>query len=611
MTEIKAEGVKKSILTELEGLLGYSMEEQVLLDDHVLEILVRLTNGMGREILIMTNDKNKIEYVGIGDASKVPLNHGGVQENRRSLNRIRVIHTHPGGNPHLSEEDFSASDNLSLECMIAVGVAPDKPVRFGIGAPLVQDDGVVYGMGICESLKQLNDFPLESYVLAANRALKKDPDAGFDLEDQQERALLIGLEVGNRHDGIALDESMEELARLVETAQGQVIQTVTQKRPQVDPVFYVGRGKLLELLKIIQNHDINLIVANDELSANQMGSIEGITGVKTIDRTTIILDIFARQSKTREGKLQVELAQQKYRLSHLKGLGIVLSRTGGGIGTRGPGEKKLETDRRHIRRQIDELERKNAKINQSNELNAKSRQKNNIRTVSLIGYTNSGKSTLFNVLTQSDAVIKDGLFITLDSTMRKVRPEDGDYLVSDTVGFIEKLPHDLIKAFKTTLKEVETADLLLHVVDASNPNYKSQIEVVNQVLHDIGSGHKRVLMVYNKMDKLESEDRERFKNRAEREADSICISAKAGLNIEGLTAAIGQELKGLTREMTYCIPYEESRLMAVLHEKSTILETGYTDAGTLVRVTLSDDFPLHQYEKYATDNGPKAEAEDN
>ena len=179
MTEVKAEGVRRSILEELNKLIGYTMENQVLLDEDVLAVLVRLTKTLGREILVMTNDKSKIEYVGIGDASKVPLDHSRVQENRKGLNRIRVIHTHPGGNPHLSEEDFSASDHLSVECMVAVGVGEDKPVLFGIGAPVVKDGQVVYGMGICESLGQLNRFPLENYVLAANRALRRDPGAGF------------------------------------------------------------------------------------------------------------------------------------------------------------------------------------------------------------------------------------------------------------------------------------------------------------------------------------------------------------------------------------------------------------------------------------------------
>ncbi|MEF9919124.1 MAG: GTPase HflX [Eubacterium sp.] len=598
MIDINAEGVRKSIIEELDGMMHYQMEDQVLLDHFVLEILVRLTNQLHREILMMTSDKNTIEYVGIGDVSKVSLGNLEIGERTKGLNRLRVIHTHPNGSPYLSEEDLSAADNRKIQCMVAVGVYEDKPPRFGIGAPMVNETSVVYGQGVFETLEKLNAFPLDDYVYMANRALKKDPDALFDLEDETERALLVGVEVGNKRDGIDLDESMEELARLVETADGIVVDRVTQNRTQFDPIFYVGRGKLMEIVRMIQNLDINLIAANDELNSNQIRMIETMTGVKTIDRTTLILDIFAKHAKTKEGKLQVELAQQKYRLGHLKGLGIVLSRTGGGIGTRGPGEKKLETDRRHIRRQIDELERKNEKINQTNERNALSRQKNNIRTAALIGYTNSGKSTLFNVLTESDAVVKNGLFITLDSTIRKVRPEDGDYLISDTVGFIEKLPHDLVKAFKTTLKEVETADLLLHVIDASNPNCQAQIEVVNQVLREIGSGHQNVLMVYNKMDKLSPEEQQQIQNRALREEHAVCISAAKIWNIENLTEEIRNELKGMSTEITYCIPYDASKALALLHEKSTVLETNYDEKGTVVKVLITQEFPVHLYEKY-------------
>ncbi|MEG0377425.1 MAG: GTPase HflX [Eubacterium sp.] len=601
MPEINAEGIRKSIIDELNGIMHYQMEDQVLLDEYILEILVRLTNQMHREILIMTSDKNEIEYVGIGDASRVSLGEMKTGERAKGLNRMRVIHTHPNGGPYLSNEDFSAADNRNLQCMVAIGVSEDHPPRFGIGVPVVDGLEVTYTQGVFEKLEALNRFPLGDYIYAANRALKKDPNANFDLEDKTERALLIGVEISGNRDGIDLDESMEELSRLVETAEGVVVDQVTQNRNQFDPVFYVGRGKLLEIMRMVQNQDINLIVANDELNANQIGTIETITGVKTIDRTTIILDIFAKHAKTKEGKLQVELAQQKYRLSHLKGLGIVLSRTGGGIGTRGPGEKKLETDRRHIRRQIDELERKNAKINQTNELNTLNRRKNNIRTAALIGYTNSGKSTLFNRLTESDVVVKNGLFITLDSTVRKVRPDDGDYLISDTVGFIEKLPHELIKAFKTTLKEVETADLLIHVVDASNPNSKFQIAVVNQVLSDIGSGDKKVLMVYNKIDKLSEEELLRFENKAQREEDAVCISASENLNIEKLTQTISLHLKGMSREKTYCIPYEDSGALSGLHEKATVLLTDYNETGTLVTVLVSADFPTHLYEKYCVE----------
>ena len=243
-----------------------------------------------------------------------------------------------------------------------------------------------------------------------------------------------------------------------------------------------------------------------------------------------------------------------------------MSRTGGGIGTRGPGEKKLETDRRHIRKQLEELEARIERINKSNQLNAVQRSKNKIKTVSLIGYTNSGKSTLFNRLTQSEVVTKDGLFITLDSTLRKVDPEHGEYLVSDTVGFIDKLPHDLIKAFKTTLMEVETADLLLHVVDVSNHNYEAQIEVVNQVLSDIGSGNKKVIMIYNKIDKLTPEEQDALllKNQVAVEELALYISAKEGMAIEGLFEIIDRVLVGEKREMQLLIPYDDNKSLALL-----------------------------------------------
>ncbi|MDO4288100.1 MAG: GTPase HflX [Eubacterium sp.] len=600
MTEIKAEGVRKSILEELQGLLGSTMADQVLLDEAVLEIITRITGVLGREVLIMTNDKNKIVHVGIGDASTVPLDDSGVDEKRRGLNKLRVIHTHPGGSARLSPEDFSSAKHLSLQCMIAVAVNEGRATQFGIGVPVEDSEGtgITYSQGVCESLKQLNRFPLELYIAAANRILRNDPNAGYTFQEEQERALLVGVDLGRGTSGMEAEVSMEELKRLVETADGEVVKTILQSRPQADPVFYLGRGKLLEITRIVQNEDINLIVANDELNANQIGNIEAITGVKTVDRTTVILDIFARHASTREGKLQVELAQQKYRLAHLKGLGIVLSRTGGGIGTRGPGEKKLETDRRHIRRQIDELERKNAKINKTNTLNALKRQKNNVKTAALVGYTNSGKSTLFNVLTESAAVEQDGLFITLDSTLRKVRPEQGDYLVSDTVGFIEKLPHELIKAFKTTLKEVETADLLLHVVDAANPNFKEQIAVVEQVMAEISPPGQPVLLVYNKIDKLTDEERAWLFNRTRLAENIVCISAKAGEGLEALYEKIAEGLSRGSRELRFCIPYADSKSLAMLHERAEVVSVDYSEDGTLVLAVVGEDFPLAAYESY-------------
>lgn len=599
MADNNKSGIRQSYISELDDLIGYEMENQVLLDESVLEIMKRLTLATKREILICTNEKNRVQWVNIGDASTVNIGNADMEYHIKSLNKYRVIHTHPGGNPHLSAEDFSAAKKQNLQCMIAIGVAEEGPVSFSIGVPIIQEESMEYAQGLFKTLKELNKFPIEHYILQANRFIKNDPNNRFDVEDDEERALLIGLDLpGNK--GVELEDSMEELAQLVKTADGVVVEQVCQARSQIDSTFYVGKGKLQELIKVIQNNDINLIVANDELNSKQIANIEAATGTKTVDRTTIILDIFARHAKTREGKLQVELAQQKYRMSHLKGLGIVMSRTGGGIGTRGPGEKKLETDRRHIRKQIEELEARTERINKSNQLNALQREKNKVKTIGLIGYTNSGKSTLFNRLTQSEVVTKDGLFITLDSTLRKVEPERGDYLVSDTVGFIDKLPHDLIKAFKTTLKEVETADILLHVVDVSNHNSEAQIRVVNQVLSDIGVGHKKVMMIYNKIDKLSQEEQEvnLLKNQVVKDELSVYISAKKGLGIDDLFETISTVLIGEKKEMKLLIPYDDNKSMALLHEMKVVLDIDYQGDGNLVTIEITEGFPSHIFEKY-------------
>lgn len=593
-------GVRQTILKELNDLIGYEMENQRLLDDYVLEIMRRLSLSTNKEILVVTNDKNRVQWVNIGDAVNVKISDDEMLYHVKSLNRYRVIHTHPNGNPHLSEEDFSAAKTESLQCIIAIGVKAGQASGFAMGLPLVENNEIVYRQVIFDSLKKLNRFPLEKFVSQANTIVKNDPNRVYNDDDKIERVLLLGIDRSGKQ-GMGILESMAELKQLVLTAGGQVVETIVQSRSQIDPTFYVGKGKVQEVVKAIQNFEINLIVTNDELNARQIANIEGATGVKTLDRTSVILDIFAKHAKTREGKLQVELAQQKYRMSHLKGLGIVMSRTGGGIGTRGPGEKKLETDRRNIRRQIEELEEKTRQIQKSNAMNASQRQKNNIKTLSLIGYTNSGKSTLFNRLTKSEAATQDGLFITLDSTLRKVDDEKKDYLISDTVGFIDKLPHELVNAFKTTLKEVEMADLLLHVVDASSAYYENHIQVVNDVLEELGVNHKKVILVYNKIDQLTDDEQNLLAEKLAGQPHALMISAKEKLGITELLTKIEEELLGIRQQKTLLIPYEEASTLALLHEKKVVVETDYKESGTAVVIEITEDFPFHQFEKYELD----------
>src|SRR5690625_509481 len=299
------------------------------------------------------------------------------------------------------------------------------------------------------------------------------------------------------------ETSVDELKSLSHTAGGEVKEVVTQNRIEIHPVTYIGEGKVEEVRLLVENHEIDLVIANDELSPAQLRNLNDHFGVRVIDRSQLILDIFAARAKTKEGKLQVELAQLQYMLPRLHGMGLVLSRLGGGIGTRGPGETKLETDQRHIRRRIDDIKRRLKDVVKQREQYRKRRKLNQVFQIAIIGYTNAGKSTIFNRLTNASALEEDLLFATLDPLTRKINlPSGFECLVTDTVGFLQELPTSLIASFKSTLEEVTEADLLLHVVDASNEGYENQQHTVMEILEDLGADNLPMLTVYNKKDLL-------------------------------------------------------------------------------------------------------------
>lgn len=598
-----SDGIRHSLVRELDQLRKHTMAEGVLLDESTLELLVRATRDINREILIVVNDRGHIEDIFVGNDSTASFETGG---DRSDLSRRYVIHTHPGGSPFLSDEDISSALEEKLTAMIAVGV-PDSgnEIHFGAALPYEENGRLVYHKGLVTGgLAALNELPVDANAGRVRKALRHSRPDAETTEDDTERAILLGIDDGGR-DGIPVKDSMDELVSLVKTAGAEVLDSVIQSRPSADPSFYLGRGKITEISRKAQNLNANLIVANDELSAAQISSIETVCGCKTIDRTTVILDIFARHATTREGKLQVELAQQHYRLSHLRGMGLVLSRTGGGIGTRGPGEKKLETDRRHIQRQIDELKRQLQKTARTAELGARRRQRGRVRTVGLIGYTNSGKSTLFNRLTSSSVISADDLFVTLDTTIRKINPEYGNFLLSDTVGFIEKLPHDLVEAFKTTLAEVRNADLLLQIIDASDVNAGEKIRVTEQVISEIGAGRRECIRVYNKCDKLSENELAYLKHRAAHHGDCV-ISAKTGEGIDELIDTVKRTLAGMTRILTFFIPYSDSSALSSLHHLADVIDVKYRDDGTMATAVVSSDFPIHRFEKYFPENSEES-----
>jgi GTP-binding protein HflX len=362
-----------------------------------------------------------------------------------------------------------------------------------------------------------------------------------------EKAALVGL-VAGRARRLEAERSLEELAGLAEAAGAHVVLRVLQERPKPDPATYLGAGKIEGLAASCAETGVDVVVFDTELTPAQLREIEEIVDRKVIDRTQLILDIFARRARTREGKLQVELAQLRYLLPRLVGAGAALSRLGGGIGTRGPGETKLETDRRRIRMRIHSVSQDIEQVRKRRAQSRERRHKAAVPTVALVGYTNAGKTTLFNLLTDAKAEASDALFVTLDPLVRQVRlPDRGELLVSDTVGFIDRLPHALVAAFRATLEEVAEADLVLHVIDASAADRDRRMAAVRQVLEEVGATDVPLLEVYNKTDQLTAVERARFQ---ERDPASVCISALNGDGVDELVETIASRLALDVRRIT-------------------------------------------------------------
>ncbi len=412
-------------------------------------------------------------------------------------------------------------------------------------------------------------------------------------EEKKERIILAGVHTG-RLDYLAdtTDESLAELEGLAETAGAEVIGVVLQNKAQLESGTYMGEGKLYELAELAENMEADCVVFDDELSPVQLKNIADILKVKVLDRSMLILDIFAMRAKSGEGKLQVELAQLKYRLPRLRGMGTVMSRTGAGIGTRGPGETKLETDRRHIHKRISALEAEIKEIKKHRELLRSRRKKDGVITAALVGYTNAGKSTLLNMLTDADVFAEDKLFATLDTTSRAITLEDNrKILLVDTVGFIRKLPHHLIEAFKATLEEAVVADVLLHVTDLSNPEFENHMKVVESVLSDIGAVGKPTLNIYNKCDMAEG---------VIPAEGGVFISAKTGLGKDKFLAALADAAPGKKQKITVLIPYSQGAIVNDLHQNQKVLAEDFTESGTKLTL-LADKITYNVLREFITD----------
>ncbi len=403
----------------------------------------------------------------------------------------------------------------------------------------------------------------------------------------RERAALVGL-VSGRARRLEAERSLEELGGLAEAAGAQVVLRVLQERPKPDPSTFLGAGKLETLAAACAELDVDLVVFDNELSPAQLRQIEERVGRKIVDRTQLILDIFARRARTREGKLQVELAQLQYLLPRLVGAGAALSRLGGGIGTRGPGETKLETDRRRIRARIHSISSDIEQVRRRRAQLRERRHKTDVPTVALVGYTNAGKTTLFNVLTRADAEASNALFVTLDPLVRQVRlPDSRELLVSDTVGFIDRLPHALVAAFRATLEEVADADLILHVIDAAAPDRERRMAAVRRVLAEVGAEDVPLIEVYNKIDQLGPEERRRIQDQA---PAALLVSAIERRGINELVDAIAQRVALDVRRLTFAFDPDDAgdrERMAQVYRHGRVLSHDTQDG----RVALVADVP--------------------
>lgn len=574
------EGIRKTQLDELVGLYAYTQLNTEFFSRELMLTLAQATGRIGREISVYISRNGNIEDVSVGDANTVSMPTMRVVRNIDRLSGVRCIHTHPNGSGALSDVDIGTLNASRLDAMAALGVRDGKPTTVYAAFIGDMEDGervpVVYG-----PLRwfELPNKKLLEEMAAADERLKTSAFAVSQAEP--ERAVLVGIENNEGYD------TLEELAELTETAGAVVVHREVQRKRGVDNAFYIGSGKAEELSLIGSAVEADIFIFDDELTAIQTRNLEEKLKAPVIDRTTLILDIFAQRATSREGKLQVELAQLKYRLPRLLGMGQVMSRQGAsGVGMRGPGETKLEIDRRRIKRRIFELEQDLAEVEKQRGLRKAARKRDALPLIALVGYTNAGKSTLLNLLSGSSVTAEDKLFATLDPVVRRITlPSGRNCLLSDTVGFINKLPHDLVEAFKSTLEEVKNADVILHIIDSSSPYADVQIRVVEEVLAQLEAAQTPRIEVYNKCDKADPIPR--------KYTESIVISAVKGTGIDELLSAIDDTLSKTKQIVELIIPYDRHDAMQIVRSLCTITEESHEAEGTRI-VALADEDKLWQ-----------------
>lgn len=575
------EGIRKTVLDELTTLYDVQLEPGQFMPQDLLQSLCGYSASMNREIAVYITRFGEVADVLIGRADSIDLPDLRLRRGERRLSMVRCVHTHPRATGELSDVDVSALLSMRFDAMCAVGVSEDgRPTSVQCAFLDAESEGHVRRTELISARR----LPQEEWLAEIERTDAAYRAANPATRTGRERAVLVGIES---------EESLDELEELAKTAGAETVLRVLQKRPKPDPVFCVGKGKAEELSLRCQAAQADLVIFDEELSGVMQKNLEETLRLKVVDRTALILDIFAARASTREGKLQVEMAQLRYRSQRLLGQGLVLSRLAGGIGTRGPGESKLEVNRRRIRERLTDLERELEQIERQRGLRRQSREKNGVPIVALVGYTNAGKSTLFNRLTGADVYVENQLFATLDSVSRPIElPHGGKALLVDTVGFIRKLPHELVKAFRATLEEARLADVLIMVLDGADAQMEGRRRTVEEVLDSLGATEAPRVEAVNKCDLIAPE--------AQSLPGALYISASTGENVEKLLLRVESELEAGAQEVRLLIPFSRYALVSRLHAMGGVLEQRHSEEGVEIRMRITP-----QNVKFACREGAK------
>ena len=575
------EGIRKTVLDELTTLYDVQLEPGQFMPQDLLQSLCGYSASMNREIAVYITRFGEVADVLIGRADSIDLPDLRLRRGERRLSMVRCVHTHPRATGELSDVDVSALLSMRFDAMCAVGVSEDgRPTSVQCAFLDAESEGHVRRTELISA----RCLPQEEWLAEIERTDAAYRAANPATRTGRERAVLVGIES---------EESLDELEELAKTAGAETVLRVLQKRPKPDPVFCVGKGKAEELSLRCQAAQADLVIFDEELSGVMQKNLEETLRLKVVDRTALILDIFATRASTREGKLQVEMAQLRYRSQRLLGQGLVLSRLAGGIGTRGPGESKLEVNRRRIRERLTDLERELEQIERQRGLRRQSREKNGVPIVALVGYTNAGKSTLFNRLTGADVYVENQLFATLDSVSRPIElPHGGKALLVDTVGFIRKLPHELVKAFRATLEEARLADVLIMVLDGADAQMEGRRRTVEEVLDSLGATEAPRVEAVNKCDLIAPD--------AQSLPGALYISASTGENVEKLLLRVESELEAGAQEVRLLIPFSRYALVSRLHAMGGVLEQRHSEEGVEMRMRMTP-----QNVKFACREGAK------